>query len=133
MFGYQEDQRYADQYFEKEMVLTAGTAKTGSTALRVGKHLGSIALKVSAVNAYTLAAGKTLTAEILESDTLDGTFTLHTKAASLTITGATGSNVYADRENMMTFVLPDCKTYVKIRLTAGTAGTVDVYMVYLAR
>lgn len=134
MAGYKESQRFADQYFHREGTLSA-TAVTSDNALRVGDHLGSLALKIAANGAVSIAAAATLTVEFLESDTLSGTFAAQATNPKITITGPTGGVSYADKEDILTLVLPDCKKYVKVKVTgtASTSGKVDMYLDYLAR
>ncbi len=134
-FGYNKRTRYADQYFEKGLTLAASGSPTGENALRVGKHLGSQSLIVSAAGKVTLPAAAKITVDIFESDTKDGTYAIHKTMPGVTLTAPSGGATYADGEDLLQIVLPDCKNFVKIRLTsaASAAGTFDLYLDYLAR
>lgn len=133
-FGYNEDVRWADQYFQEGVTLSA-TAVTSTNALKVGAHNGSLALKVAANGEVALTAASTINVDIYECDTEDGTFTIHAKMPNVTLTAPTGGLEYADGEVLMAMVLPDCMRFVKIRITgtAATDGDVDLYLDYLAR
>lgn len=131
-FEYGAENRWHDQYFAKELALAAGegenaVASATTGALAVGQHHGSLCV-VLAASADGVEAEE-LVMSILESDAADGTFAAKADGPAVKLAeGAFGAG-----DIMAKLVLPDCKDYVKMQLSGGLTGKVDVYLGYLAR
>ena len=130
-FAYGAENRWHDQYFAKELELAAGAEGAAATAdteaLAVGQHHGSLCVVLAA--SVDEVEADDLSLSILESDEADGDFTA--KADGPVVTIAEGT--FDAGDIMAKLVLPDCKDYVKLRLSGGLSGKVDVYLSYLAR
>lgn len=123
-FSYDSDNRWYDQYFEKGMAVSGET--TSANALAVGQHHGALAIVVSAAAAGSVSSG---TVTFKDDDAEDGSFATNDAAPLLTITSAT----VEEGDIIATYVLPDCKRYVKAVLNGTWPSKVDVYLQYLAR
>lgn len=131
-FAYGEESRWADQYFMKDEALPNATAKE-SAALQVGATNGALKYVISAVTAVSIPASATLTATILESD--DNQTFVENSSFPQIVFGGTAKTDFAAGDVLGELILPNCKQYVKIKLTSSGAstGSINVWLGYLAR
>ncbi len=125
MFGYNETNRWHDQYFGKAVTVAADGTDT-EQALAVGAHGGALAVCVAAAGGP--ADAQDLCLCLLEADTPEGPFEPKADGPTVMVTGT-----FEDRAPLMEVMLPDCKPYVKVHLEGGLTGTADVFLTYIPR
>lgn len=130
-FEYGKDNRWHDQYFEREKAVNVSDFVC-SEALAVGGHRGALAVTVAASGPVTIASGKSVGVSVQGCDTDDGEFTDVAGAPQVIVSGEAS---FEDGDVLCTLVLPDMQRYAKIRITSDTtnSGNVDVYLSCLAR
>ncbi len=130
-FAYGKDNRWHDQYFEKDKAINVA-GFVCAEPLAVGGHHGSLMVTAAASGTVTLADARAFRLSVQGCDTGDGEFTDVAGAPEVSVSGPA---TFEDGDIICSMVLPDMQRYARIKVTSDTthAGNVDVYLSTLAR
>ena len=131
---YDHKLKACDCYYAKAQAITTSQVAGNDGSVFTGNAEGALGVIIKAKTETTVIEDKVLTV-VLEDSADDSSFaTFKTLVAE---TGATGNTVYAAGEQIgdMFIIPPAANPYTQITLGAdsATAGTLDIYLVYLPR